>query len=92
VFRRAVEKALGAGRRFTLHGLRHTFASLHMVRGTKLKWIQAQGGWASAKLLLDTYGHFLPTETTGYADALSGDPRRPYTAWQGGSGGNLGKK
>jgi hypothetical protein len=51
-----------------------------MVRGTKLKWIQAQGGWASAKLLLDTYGHFLPTETTGYADALSGDPRRPYTA------------
>ena len=80
VFRPAVEKALGAGRRFTPHGLRHAFASLHMARGTNLKWIQAQGGWASAKLLLDTYGHFLPTETTGYADALSGDPRRPYTA------------
>jgi len=80
VFRRAVSKALGAGRRFTPHGLRHTFASLHMARGTNLKWIQAQGGWASAKLLLDTYGHFLPTETTGCADALSGDPGRPYTA------------
>ena len=22
--------------------------------------IQAQGGWASAKMLLDTYGHYLP--------------------------------
>ena len=30
--------------------------------------------------LVDTYGHYLPTQTTGYADALSGDPRRPYTA------------
>jgi hypothetical protein len=60
------------------------------VRGTNLKWIQAQGGWASAKLLLDTYGHFLPTETTGYADALSGDPRRPYTALAFSSGRRLG--
>jgi len=80
VFRRAVAKALGAGRRFTPHGLRHTFASLHMARGTNPKRIQARSGWASAKLLLDTCGHFLPTETTGYADALSGDPGRPYTA------------
>ena len=37
------------------------------------------GGWASAKLLLDLYGHFLPTESTGFADALD-VPRRPYTA------------
>jgi len=80
VFRPAALKALGKGRRFTPHGLRHTFASLHLARGTNIKWIQAQGGWASAKVLLDTYGHFLPTETTGYADALSGAPGRPYTA------------
>ncbi len=51
-----------------------------MARGTNLKWIQAQGGWASAKLLLDTYGHYLPSESTGYADALSDAPERPYTA------------
>jgi hypothetical protein len=29
------------------------------------------GGWASAKLLLDLYGHFLPTESTGFADAIT---------------------
>ncbi len=37
------------------------------------------GGWSSAKLLLDLYGHFLPTESTGFADAIGG-PKRPYTA------------
>jgi integrase len=29
---------------FTPHGLRHTFASLHLARGTNLKWIQHMGG------------------------------------------------
>ena len=84
VFSKIVAKALGRARRFTPHGLRHTFASLHLARGTNLKWVQAQGGWASAKVLLDWYGHYLPTETTGYADALSDVPGRPYTAPPGG--------
>ena len=53
VFYPIVRKVLGRGRRFTPHGLQHTFASLHLARGTNLKWIQAQGGWASAKVLLD---------------------------------------
>jgi hypothetical protein len=42
-----------------------------MAHGSPLKWIQAQGGWAPAKMLLDVYGHFLPTETQGFADALT---------------------
>ena len=30
-------------------------------------------------MLLDVYGHFMPTETHGYADALT-HPNGPYTA------------
>jgi integrase len=71
IWRPLIAKAFGPDRKFTPHSLRHTWASLHMARGTPLKWIQAQGGWTTAKLLLDVYGHFLPTEYTGYADALS---------------------
>ena len=28
-------------------------------------------GWASAKMLLDVYGHFMPTESAGFADAIT---------------------
>jgi len=79
VFRKIVRKVLEPGRSFSPHGLRHTFASLHMARGTNLKWIQSMGGWSSAKLLLDLYGHYLKTESSGFADAIAA-PRRPYTA------------
>ena len=87
VFRRISDKALGRGRGFSPHGLRHRFATLHLARGSNLKWIQAMGGRASAKLLLDLYGHYLATESSGYADALSirstpleYAPQRPQTA------------
>jgi integrase len=78
IWKPLVAEALGPDRKFTPHGLRHTWASLHMARGTPLKWIQVQGGWTTAKLLLDVYGHFLPTEYTGYADALSRPAGAPY--------------
>jgi len=71
VFNRIVRKTFGAGRRVTPHMLRHTFASLHLARGTNLKWVQETGGWTSAKMLLDVYGHFMPTESAGYADAIA---------------------
>lgn len=74
VWKKLVKKALGAARKPTPHALRHTFATLHMARGTNLKWLQAQGGWSSAKMLLDVYGHYLPTESQGFADALATAP------------------
>jgi integrase len=80
VFAKVIRKALGPKRHYTPHGLRHTWASLHMARGTPLKWIQEQGGWTTAKLLLDTYGHFMPSESRGFADALSATSDGPYTA------------
>ena len=57
-----LRKAFGRVRRVTPHMLRHTFASLHMARGTNLLWIQKAGGWSSANVLLDVYGHFMPTQ------------------------------
>ena len=71
IFRRVVREALGERRYHTPHDLRHTWASLHMARGTPLKWIQASGGWTTAKILLDTYGHFMPTESRGFSDAIA---------------------
>ena len=71
VFKRIVRRAFGSGRRVTPHMLRHTFASLHLARGTNLKWVQETGGWTSAKMLLDVYGHYMPTESAGYADAIT---------------------
>jgi integrase len=71
VFRRLVRRAFGPGRSLTPHVLRHSCASLHLARGTNLKWAQEAGGWASAKMLLDVYGHFMPTETRGFADAIT---------------------
>ncbi len=38
---------------------------------TPLKWIQEQGGWRSAKMLLDVYGHFMRSDDGGYAGALT---------------------
>lgn len=51
-----------------------------MARSTPVEWIQAQRGWASAKVLLDTYGHYLPTEAAGLADALGDALEWPYAA------------
>jgi len=73
VFRKVVAEALGPHRHLSPHCLRHTWASLHMARGTPLKWIQDQGGWSTAKVLLDTYGHFMPSESRGFADVIAAE-------------------
>ena len=70
VFKRIVRRAFGSGRRVMPHMLRHTFASLHLARGTNIKWVQETDGWTSAKMLLDVYGHFMPTESAGSLLAL----------------------
>jgi len=72
VWDRLVRKALGKTRDVTPHTLRHTFASLHLAAGTNIKWIQRQGGWATAQMVLDRYGHFIPDTTERYADRIAG--------------------
>jgi len=78
-FGRLVKKAFEGAKQLTPHCLRHTWASLHLARGTNLKWVQETGGWTSAKMLLDVYGHHIPTETRGFADALSDPIPAPKT-------------
>ncbi len=83
VFSKLVTQALGKGRHYTPHCLRHTWASLHLAWGKPIKWVQTQGGWTTAKVLLDTYGHFMPDEMRGFADALSTASNGPETALTG---------
>ena len=77
VFERVVRKVLGRTRRFTPHGLRHTFVSRHLAHGTNFLWVPQQGGWISPAVLLATYAHFMPTELRGYADAITTPPDGP---------------
>ena len=72
VFARLVHRLWGPARRVTPHDLRHTWVSRHLAAGTPIKWIQDRGGWTTAKILLDVYGHFLPTEIRGFADVVAG--------------------
>ena len=79
VFAKIARKVVGRDRSVTPHTLRHTYASIHLSRGTNLLWVQRQGGWQSSTVLLSTYAHFLPTELTGFADVMTAQkgPIRP---------------
>ncbi|WP_349427473.1 site-specific integrase [Microbacterium sp. LWS13-1.2] len=64
------------GRR--VHDLRHTFATLSLGNGVDIKTVQNWLGHSTAKLTLDTYGHYMKSDadTAGIArlnGALAGD-------------------
>ena len=70
VFQRALTKA-GidySGRRCSLHGLRHSFASRLVRSGTDIVAVSRLLGHAKVSMTLDTYSHYLPTQGDG--DAL----------------------
>ena len=70
-----IEKQFRGDRKVTPHSLRHTWASLHMARGTPIEWVRKMGRWSSPKMLLDVYGHFLPRDMQGFSDALAPNDR-----------------
>jgi len=45
--------------------LRHTFASTMLSRNAPLLYVQAQGGWRSASVLLRVYARWMPHEFNG---------------------------
>jgi integrase len=47
---------------YTLHSLRHTFATLSLLGGKSIMWVSRQLGHKSVKVTLDVYSHVLPGE------------------------------
>lgn len=66
-----VLKTAGLPGRFTVHGLRHTWASLHVAAGTSLAWIQQQLGHSSIELTISTYGSWLKAQAPGAVDLIA---------------------
>src|SRR5262249_56601458 len=61
---------VGISRRFRLHDLRHTAASLMIQAGYPPKMLQEIMGHASITTTLDLYGHLYPGEMDRYAARL----------------------
>ncbi|HEY8283238.1 MAG TPA: tyrosine-type recombinase/integrase, partial [Chloroflexota bacterium] len=56
--------------RITFHGLRHTHATLLLLRGVNAKAVSARLGHAGIQITLDTYAHLLPEMEEQAANAI----------------------
>jgi integrase len=56
--------------RFTPHGLRHTFAALHLQAGTDVYYVSRMLGHADISLTVSTYGAWLTPHRRAAVDAL----------------------
>jgi len=70
-FRKTLEAA-GLPGHFTPHCLRHTYASLLLVAGVSIYYVQRQLGHASIQLTVDTYGKWLPAGNKAAVNLLDG--------------------
>jgi integrase len=68
---RAWKRALrAAGVRYRApEQLRHTFASALLSRNAPLLYVQGQGGWRAATVLLRAYARWMPQDFGGLAGA-----------------------
>jgi integrase len=57
--------------------LRHTFASTLLSRNAPLLYVQKQGGWRSASVLLRVYARWMPQEYGEAAGQPSATPAQP---------------
>jgi integrase len=65
VWREALAKA--GIKEFTWHDLRHTWASWHVMNGTRLEELQKLGGWKTLEMVL-RYAHLAPEHLARVAD------------------------
>jgi integrase len=69
---RRLLKLAGITRRFRIHDLRHTYASLALQRGVPLLVVSRQLGHSSIAITADIYGHLVPDATQEAASAWEG--------------------
>jgi integrase len=67
---KAVLKQAKLPAHFSPHSLRHTFATLHLLNGASVYYVQQQLGHSSIKLTVDCYGSWLKKRDTAAADRL----------------------
>jgi integrase len=70
------------GPRFTPHGLRHTYAALHLQHGTDVYYVSQQLGHASIELTVSTYGAWLKPNRRAAVDALDRTPAEAHAEAQ----------
>lgn len=75
VFRRIADKAKLPN--LTLHGLRHTYASLLLAGGAPLVYVSQQLGHSSPHVTATVYSHWLPVGDRSAVDALDASPPPP---------------
>ena len=58
-------------RRLTVHSLRHSFASIHLMKGTPIPEVSAMLGHANVSITLSIYSHFIPKIQTDSSARLA---------------------
>lgn len=89
-FRNALRRCLEAAglRRVRVHDLRHSYATIRLLRGHNIGDVSYQLGHSSIKITFDTYGHWLPGKFKGEVDELDGvRPDAPRVHPAGGASG-----
>jgi integrase len=67
------QKAAGIPARYTLHALRHFFASWAIEQGFSPKKVQTLLGHGSIKMTYDVYGHLFPSEEEDHVRLARGE-------------------
>lgn len=91
-FRRAMEYCLKVAdlKRIRVHDLRHSYATIRLMRGHNVGDVSYQLGHSSIKITYDTYGHWIPGSFKSEVDELDNvHPSAPYTHPETGIAQNL---
>jgi integrase len=68
--------------RLTIHSLRHSGASIQLMRGTPIPEVSAMLGHANVNITLTVYTHFIPKMRTDSASTLAATIQREKSGWR----------